>query len=87
MRTSQEIPEGTAISDSAIVADEEGLQRVITGNPVKKTAFTGTDRKTDLLALVSHGQIAEGRARTGRSHLGSYRGIIPAESFYAGDAG
>jgi hypothetical protein len=87
MRTSREIPEGTVVSDSAIVTDEESLQQVFTGNPVKKTEFTGTDRKTHLLALVSHGEIAGGRARTGRSRLGPYRGIIPAESFYAGDVG
>ncbi len=62
MRTTREIPDGTVISHSAIVTDEESLQQVIAGNPIKKTEFTGTERKTDLLALVSHGEIAGGRA-------------------------
>jgi hypothetical protein len=56
-------------------------------NFMQKTEFTGTNRKTNLLTLISHGELAERRARTGRSHLGSRGGIIPAESFYMGDTG
>ncbi len=63
-----EIPDGTVIPDGAIVTDEESLQQAVAGNPVKQTEFASTDRKTNLFARASHGEIAGGRTRLGRSH-------------------
>ena len=63
-----EIPDGTVIPDGAIVTDEESLQQAIAGNPVKKIEFASTDRKTNLFARASHGEVAGGRTRLGHSH-------------------